>query len=191
MEYLIKVGDKVAKSNPGHWRKWQCGQIIDKRPDGYYEGGLGNGNWGRHRFTFCVIRDNEEYWAARGSTDWKSIDPAVLNFKKDLVTAHQQGPLGFSDSFSGGFRKRPHYYAWDAQYEEPAEDVKLRKRDKFVDLKELLDEGHIDTVTFNAIFNPDVEHPDINLAFALSTSGLIKHMDQFERRPHAHSEVTR
>lgn len=191
MEYLIKVGDKVPRDHPKYRLKWLSGMIIDKRPDGYYEGGLGNGNWGVHRTFHCVIRDNENYWTARGSTDWKSTLPAVMEFKKLMVTAHQQGGTGFGGAFSSGFKKRPHRYPWDGDYIVPTEGIKIRKRDWFIDFKELLDKGHINQTTFDAIFDPDVEHPLIELDFALSTSGLIKHRDQFSRRDHVHNEVIR
>ena len=44
MEYLCKVNQGVADG-----LRWRDGQIIDKREDGFHEGGLGNGNWGRHK----------------------------------------------------------------------------------------------------------------------------------------------
>ncbi len=169
MEYAFKVG---GEQDPLHW---QGGQLISKREDGYFEGGLGAGKWGKHRKGLCIIRDTEDFHTAEASEG--------VHFKEHLTVSHQQGFSGFSKSFSNGFKQSDHKYSWEVGYIEPDPvlNVKYPKREYFIDFKELLTLGHITQAQYDSIYDVNNDHLEINLLFALSSSGLIHHEKQFSR----------
>lgn len=171
MEVLVKVmSHSLHNAKPK--TKWRDGQIIDKRPNGYYQGI-------RERKTHCVIQTNDDYWTSRGSTELKSDLPAVMEFKRHLMVIHPQGSMGFSKSFSSGFKKREHKHPWDSGYAEPAEGVKFRKRDWFIDFKGLLDNAIITQAQFDSIYDKQNDHLSIILDMPLSD--IVRHEDTFSR----------
>lgn len=187
MEYLFKVWDCLVHPHSS----LKDGHIIEKRENGTFEGGLGNGNWGRHRKTLCVIRDPEDFWTSWGnpSGQYFPTTPQVREHEKHLRVQHYQGGgQGFSKAFSNGFKRSARRYKYEDDYVETDHvkgitgKQKHRKREWFVDFKELLDDGHITQAQYDSIYDKENDHLFIELPFNLSTSGYIHHENTHSRR---------
>jgi hypothetical protein len=116
MELLLKVGHTYPEGHEKHERGWKDGQIIDIREDGFQWGNLSLRD-------HAVIEVKDKFWESRGSTDWQSTDPQVLEFNK-LVNA--------SDSNGK--------YSWEA---DGISTTPVRKRDFFIDFIKLKKDGDI------------------------------------------------
>lgn len=117
MKLIIRVGNKRDPFNPTFIQGWRDGQIIDIRPDDYQEGRM-------ERKHFLILQTPHDYWALRGSTDWKSNKDSVMDFKKFLVPTDSNGK-----------------YPWEFGY--LIDEKAPRKRDWFVDIEKLLSDKWI------------------------------------------------
>ena len=164
MELLIKVRNKYPKDHPNYLSGWRDCQVIDRRPNGYYK----NTAQSLTRKTHCVIRTHHDYWAMRGSIDWKSDQDKIMDFKKFLVPVDRSGK-----------------YPWEFGYLEDEE--RIRCRDWFIDFKALLDAGTISIDTFASIYDPSRNHNDIYISDDLTT--YLVHEDAYTRKESIYSNL--
>ncbi|MCP3680264.1 MAG: hypothetical protein GY782_08465 [Gammaproteobacteria bacterium] len=155
MEILVKVGDKWPEGHPNHEKGWRDGQIIDIRPDGYYQGKV-------ERRSHTVISIPGDYWELRGSTDWKSTLPSVYELKKKLSVADASGK-----------------YRWEKDFNELT--VPERKRDRFIDFKALQDKGKLTQAQYNDIYDKGKEIPPTTVNETLDS--VLKNEDTDIRKP--------
>ena len=102
MEINVKVGDSRYPDNPGYYKTWRDGQIIDMRPDGYYA------QCKSSRMFNCIIQTPHDYWQVRGSNDWKSTAASVYNnIKKFLVPLQSDGKYPWESAKLDEERKHP------------------------------------------------------------------------------------
>jgi hypothetical protein len=139
MHLLLKVGDKYPKGHPNHELGWRDGQIIEIREEGAFDSAKSS------RRSFCVINVKGDFWIERGSTDWKTTNPKAMEMKKLMSSSDSNGK-----------------YRWEAGYLEDEDD--LRKRDFFIDYKDLLDTGKISENAFNSIYDSSKNHDEIDLS---------------------------
>lgn len=139
MQISVKIGNKKPsldlKERMSYWTNFQ---VIDIRPDGYYDKSPSP-----HR---CVIQTNDDFWKIRGTTssreDWKSTKPSVYALKKYLYVADGNG-----------------LYPWEAGYNEKTKPQRVR--DWFIDLKDWLDKGWITKSHFDSLFDYKKVSPHI------------------------------
>ncbi|MBE9547667.1 MAG: hypothetical protein IMF10_09290 [Proteobacteria bacterium] len=125
MQWVFKIGNKKPSMDLAERLSyWTDCQLVDIRPSGFYP---------PHK-NFCIIEDDKNYWDIRGSTDWKSTKPSVLELKKYLIVADGKG-----------------HYPWDAGYNEDAKPQRVR--DYFLDYKSLLDSALIKQSDFEGIYD--------------------------------------
>ena len=141
MQLVCKVGNKYPIGHPNYLTGWKDGQLIEIR-----EGGTLIGK--REAKSLCIIETPDDYWTTRGSMDWKSIHPKVMNFKKLWSVPDSNGRYKWERFFLG-------------------DESKLRKRDRFIDFKWLLDNGYISQGVFDSIYNKDVEQGNISMNIGL------------------------
>jgi hypothetical protein len=96
------------------------------------------------RMHFLIIQTPEDYWALRGSTDWKSDKAQVMDFKKFLVPTDSNGK-----------------YPWEFGYLEDEEII--RKRDWFVDIEKLLSDKWITQADHDGIRDFSREYGSISI----------------------------
>lgn len=144
MELLVKVGNKYPKLHPNHAKGWRDGQIIEIREDGFFKAKSA-------RKSQCVITVKGDFWVERGSMDWKTTNPKVFELKKLMSSSDSNGK-----------------YEWETGFLE--NEGESRKRDFFIDFKDLLDIGKINLATFNSIYDDTLNHLDINLSTDTVTS---------------------
>jgi len=150
MLLIFKVGTKYPDDPT---RGWRDGQLVDIRPDN------GRTKWPN---CFCVIRTPHDYWKMRGSTDWKSTQKSVLDFKKLLCVPDNTGK-----------------YQWEFGYDEKT--APRRKRDRFVDFKRLLDDKTISAATFDGIYDFSKRNNDIYIDKDLDS--CLLHEESYSRLP--------
>lgn len=152
MELLVKVGDKYPVGHPNHESGWRDGHIIDIRENGFHTGKM---TLNHH----CVIQVQGNFWAIRGTTssreDWKSTKPSVMALKKFLSVQH-----------NGKYR-------WENGYNKPNE-LHKRKRDYFVDYKDLLDNSMITQQQYDAIYNKEISQI---IVLNVNMNAILKHED--------------
>ena len=127
MELLVKVGDKRYPTNSNYLQGWRDGQIIDVRPDGFHKNPA-------MLKRMCLIRVPGDYWALRGTTEWKSDKQSVMDFKKFLVPTDSNGK-----------------YPWEFGYLK--DEKRIRCRDWFIDYQDLLDKGHITKANYDSLYD--------------------------------------
>jgi len=157
MEILCKVGHQFPVDDPNHLRGWLDGQIVDIRPNGFYTNKFA-------RQHFCLIETPHDYWALRGTTDWKSTAPSVYELKKFLV------PLGSDGK-----------YEWERT--KKIIDTPPRMKDWFVDFKFLQEQKIINKQDYDSIYNPDKDHNKIYIDRDLLF--YIFHEDEHTRKAFA------
>jgi len=152
MQLICKVGTRYPDPNdPRHFTSWRDGQIIAHTYNGHVA--LGTLQSKHH----CIIQiPNADYWKLRGSTDWKSTKPAVMNFKKYICGANLSGKYNWELTDSGLHTPK-------------------RERDFFVDYKWLVQEGYITQAQYEDIYNQD-KVADIQLPI-LDWTDILKHED--------------
>ncbi len=138
MELNVKVGNRFYKSQDRFIRNWRDGQIIDVRPDGYYDGCAPS------REMNCIIRLPMDFWTLRGDTKWVTEKRSFYDLKKFLAPADSNGK-----------------YPWETFYLK--NEKQIRERDWFIDFKRLLDDKLIDQATYDSIYAHGVRHKDIVL----------------------------
>lgn len=144
MQLVFKVGNKKPALDLAERAKyWRDGQLVDIYPDGHPLGKMVP----KH---FCVIQTPHDYWALRGTTDWKSTIAKVYELKKFLSPVDSNGK-----------------YCWEAGYLEA--EKRIRLRDWFVDYKWMLDQGWISKADFESIYNQDKEHNKVFIDRDLSS----------------------
>lgn len=131
MYLIFKVGNKYPIGDPRHYSGWRDGQLVDVRPDSYVPGFMEL----KH---FVFLKVPGDYWDIRKSNDWKATNPEALELKKLLTVADASGR-----------------YPWDKGYIEPAKQP--RKRDGFIDFAGLLSSRKVDSKTFSAFYDNNVE----------------------------------
>ena len=140
MEVCIKVGDKYPIGHANHEKGWKDGQIIEIRQDGFPWGALTrkhhsivkvDGNFWQIRNPVCYTDCTKTHSdPSSGLNDcmmdcgWKSTSEATMNMKKYLSAADSNGK-----------------YAWEKDFLE--EEEVIRKRDYYIDLQKLKDDGDI------------------------------------------------
>ena len=135
MKLIIRVGNRYDPLHSNFMPGWRDGQIIDIRPDDYQEGRM-------ERKHFLVLQTPQDYWALRGSTNWKSDQDKVMDFKKFLVPVDRNGK-----------------YPWEFGYLE--DEKRIRCRDWFVDIEKLLSDKWITQADHDGIRDFSKEYGSI------------------------------
>jgi hypothetical protein len=159
LQLLTKVGNKWPSSHPNYLKGWRDGQVVDIRPGGFYKGK-------RIKKGFCLIELPLDYWALRGSTDWKSTKGSVLDLKKFLCSVDSNGR-----------------YAWEQFYLK--DEKRIRPRDWFVDYKYFLNQGWITLADFESIYDKEKDHNSI--VFDRDFTTFLFHEDIKTRLPSDYS----
>jgi len=140
-EYLIKVGSKYPDlKDPRHFSQWRDGQVIDVREMGFHRDK-------KSRTNHCIIQfPDADYWAIRGTADWKSNNSSVLELKKIVSTPEKSGK-----------------FLWELPTNYERVEEPEFKRPYFVDFLWLLENGHIDLSQYESVYDKYREHKPIIL----------------------------
>lgn len=134
LEIACRIGDKYPEGGPNHESGWKDGQIVEIREDGF--------SWGEQSYKdFVIIRVSGDFWKIRGSRDWKSTNPSVLNLKKYLSVKDKSGKYDWEEGSLASKGKK---------------EAASRKRDYFVDYRRLLNEGLITQVQYDNIYDKTI-----------------------------------
>ena len=140
---------KIGSKVPGDARYWLDGQLVDIMPSETKLSALVL----KH---FLVIEDGLDYWTVRGDTDWKSTKESVLEFRKLWSPVDGAG-----------------LYPWESKFDR---ETVTRKRNQFIDFKDLLDQKIISSSTFTDLYTKSVAVEKLNLSQditqLLKTEGL-------------------
>lgn len=154
MEVALKVGNGGYPSDANFNKNWLDGQIIDIRPDGFHKGKLS-------RTHHCILTFPGDFWKIRGTTDWKSTKHSIYeNIKKYLVAVDSEGK-----------------YPWER--EKKLVEVRVRRRDWYIDFQALLKDGFLTPGQIEGIYNRDKDPGMIFIDRAFDQ--IVRHEDQNPR----------
>ncbi len=152
----IKIGDKRTPDHYTYLQSWRSGQIIDIRPMGYYDKCSSS-----RVFNVIIDVPNINFEDLTGGKDLKYDDSLLERDWKKYLT-----PMDANEK-----------YPWELGYDKEAKLV--RKRDWYVDFKELLDLKIYDQSTYDAIIDLHRRHP--NIVYVGDIFQLFRHEDTDQR----------